>query len=86
MEIIHYLDSVRPTPSEEVYLADLYDVTALLTDLTAVEGLRESVAAIAAILRDEKLSESIQDQAGYLKALREAMTKLVGSADVTKTV
>ena len=74
VEIIHYLDTVRPAPSEEVYLADQYDLTSLLTDLAAVEGLKESVAAIAAVLGDQKLST--EDEASHLKALKENMTKL----------
>ena len=75
VEIIHYLDTVRPTTSEEIYLADQYNLATLLTDLGAVEGLKESVAAVAAVLRGQKVST--KDQAGQLKAFKEAMTKLL---------
>ncbi len=78
VEIIHYLDSVRPVTTEEVYLSEQFDVATLLSGLAAVDSARESVKAIATILKDQQMLT--QDAAKNLSKFREVMNTLMDSS------
>ena len=77
VEIINYLDAVRPAPSDEVYLSDSFDVAQLLVKLAALEIVEANgkVVAIATALKDQDILS--EDKGGYLKVWRETLAKLV---------
>lgn len=75
VEIIHYLDSVRPITTEEAYLSDQFNVATLLTGLEEVEGAREKVVKLATIFKDQEMLT--QDAAMSLKKFREAMNSII---------
>ncbi len=66
---------MRPITTEEVYISDQFNVASLLTDLTGVEGARESVVILATILRDQEMLT--QDAAKNLKEFREIMNTII---------
>ena len=66
---------MRPITTEEVYISDQFNVASLLTDLTGVEGARESVVILATILRDQEMFT--QDAAKNLKEFREIMNTII---------
>lgn len=74
VEIIHYLDAVRPVTTEEAYLSDQFNVSTLFTELADVEGAKDSVVTIATILRDQEMLT--QDAAKSLKEFREVMSSI----------
>ena len=77
VEIINYLDAVRPVPSDEAYLSDSFDVTQLLDKLSALDDVEANkrVVAIATALKNNAIPS--QDKGGYLKVWQEALAKLV---------
>ncbi len=77
VEIIHYLDTVRPVTTEESYLSDQFNVATLLSGLATVDGVRRSVVAIATVLRDQEIPT--QDEAKELRDFKAAMTTLIDS-------
>ncbi len=77
VEIIHYLDTVRPVTTEEGYLSDQFNVATLLSGLATVDGVRGTVVAIATVLRDQEIPT--QDEAKELRDFKAAMTTLIDS-------
>lgn len=73
VEIIRYLDVVRPAPSDEGYLSDQFDVGFLLKELAKVEDVKKKVVSVAKALRDHNLPSSNEHWESFKKTLASFM-------------
>ena len=71
VEIIKYLDAVRPVPSDEQYLSQNFDVAELLRKLVEVEDnqVRGSVKVILQRITSQKLSSKSSHVLTFLEEI-----------------
>lgn len=77
VEIIKYLDTVQPTPSDEVYLSDSFNVAQLFDKLVTLEEseAKEHVVAITTALKDQSIVS--EDYGNHIKGLKESLAKVL---------
>ena len=80
VEIIKYLDAIRPVPSDEQYLPTFkFDVFVLFTKLHGLKDseISEDLRAIVAMLEDVKLMSKNEHIASFKETLQKLKEELV---------
>ena len=75
VEIIKYLDAVRPVPSDEQYLPPNFDVAELLRKL--VEAGDDQVKGSVKVILQEITSQGMTSRSSHVLEFLEKMTKLL---------
>ena len=75
VEIIKYLDTIRPVPSDEQYLPQNYDMADLLKKLVEVGD--EEVRASVKVILQRITSQEVMSKSSHVSAFLEEMSTLL---------
>ena len=77
VEIIKYLDAIRPVPSDEQYLPPSFDVAELLRKLVESGAGDGQLRGSVKVILQEITSQSVASRSSHVLAFLEEMSKLL---------
>ena len=77
VEIIKYLDAIRPVPSDEQYLPPSFDIAELLRKLVKGGAGDGQLKGSVKVILQEITSQSVASRSSHVLAFLEEMSKLL---------